>query len=168
MSKIDPNKITLTVCKKCRDVMYYFEEDLDEIPDKCEECGGTIIITDKYETEWYEEYIKAHPGTTRKNLDVEEVYEWVAKIVTSDSDEYSPNEEQRVRDEWDDFIIEHSKPHCPKCGSTNLGKTKRGFKWGRAVATAAVTGFVDVAAAAGGVGSNKMINCCNDCGHTWK
>ena len=148
--------------------MYYFEEDIDNIPSKCENCGGTIIITDKYETEWYDEYIKAHPGTKQKSLDIDAVYEWIAEIVTTNSEEYDPNEQQRVQDEWCDFIIEHSKPHCPRCFSTNIGKTKRGFKWGRAIGAAALTGFLDVAAVAGAAGSNKMINCCNECGHTWK
>jgi predicted Zn-ribbon and HTH transcriptional regulator len=168
VSKIDPNKITLTVCKKCRDVMYYFEEDLSDIPSKCEKCGGTIIITDKYETEWYEEYIKTHPGTKRSNLDIDAVYAWVAKVVTTDSEEYNPAEEQRVKDEWDDFLNEYAKPHCPKCYSTNIGKAQQGFKWGRAIGAAALTGFLDVAAVAGAVGSNKMVNCCNECGHKWK
>lgn len=44
-----------------------------------------------------------------------------------------------------------SKPHCPKCGSTAIGSTNRGFSL--------VTGFV---------GSGSPRNVCQSCGYKWK
>lgn len=46
---------------------------------------------------------------------------------------------------------ETSKPKCPKCGSTNITTGQRGFSL--------LTGFW---------GSNKTVNRCANCGHTWK
>ena len=42
-------------------------------------------------------------------------------------------------------------PKCPKCGSTAITTTSRGWKW--------TTGFI---------GSGQTINRCGNCGHTWK
>ena len=42
-------------------------------------------------------------------------------------------------------------PRCPKCGSTSIGTTTRGFSL--------VTGFI---------GSGKPMNVCQNCGHKWK
>ena len=44
-----------------------------------------------------------------------------------------------------------SRPKCPKCGSTNITAGQRGFSL--------LTGFL---------GSNKTVNRCANCGHTWK
>ena len=46
---------------------------------------------------------------------------------------------------------EESKPRCPKCGSTNITAGQRGYSFW--------TGFL---------GSNKTVNRCSNCGHTWK
>lgn len=40
---------------------------------------------------------------------------------------------------------------CPKCGSTNISTGQRGYSL--------ITGFL---------GSNKTVNRCGNCGHTWK
>lgn len=42
-------------------------------------------------------------------------------------------------------------PKCPKCGSTSITTAKRGYKL--------LTGFI---------GSSKMLNTCQNCGHQWK
>lgn len=46
---------------------------------------------------------------------------------------------------------EESKPKCPKCGSTEIGVTNRGYSL--------LTGFI---------GSGKTMNVCKNCGHKWK
>lgn len=43
------------------------------------------------------------------------------------------------------------KPKCPKCGSTSITTGQRGYSL--------LTGFL---------GSNKTVNRCANCGHTWK
>lgn len=44
-----------------------------------------------------------------------------------------------------------SKAKCPKCGSTDIGVTNRGYSL--------LTGFI---------GSGKAMNTCKNCGHKWK
>ena len=44
-----------------------------------------------------------------------------------------------------------TKPKCPKCGSANITTGQRGYSL--------LTGFW---------GSNKTVNRCANCGHTWK
>lgn len=46
---------------------------------------------------------------------------------------------------------EKNQPKCPKCGSTNITAGQRGYSFW--------TGFL---------GSNKTVNRCSNCGHTWK
>lgn len=46
---------------------------------------------------------------------------------------------------------ESSKVKCPKCGSTDIGVTNRGYSL--------LTGFI---------GSGKAMNTCKNCGHKWK
>ncbi len=46
---------------------------------------------------------------------------------------------------------EDSKPRCPKCGSTSIAAGQKGYSFW--------TGFL---------GSNKTVNRCSNCGHTWK
>lgn len=57
---------------------------------------------------------------------------------------------------------------CPRCHSTSITAQKRGFKVGRAVVGSALTGGLDVAALAGGIGKDKIIITCLNCGHNWK
>lgn len=46
---------------------------------------------------------------------------------------------------------DESKPRCPKCGSTSITAGQKGYSFW--------TGFL---------GSNKTVNRCSNCGHTWK
>jgi hypothetical protein len=54
---------------------------------------------------------------------------------------------------------------CPKCGSKNIYIDKKGFSTGKAIAGGLLTGNIFVAAAAGGIGANKIVLTCLDCGH---
>ena len=49
------------------------------------------------------------------------------------------------------FKQQSNQPKCPKCGSTNITTGQRGYSFW--------TGFL---------GSNKTVNRCSNCGHTWK
>ena len=48
-------------------------------------------------------------------------------------------------------VIERSKPHCPRCGSTSITAGQRGYSL--------LTGFL---------GSGSTVNRCANCGHKWK
>lgn len=54
---------------------------------------------------------------------------------------------------------------CPKCCSKNIYIDKKGFSSGKAIAGGLLTGNIFVAAAAGGIGANKIVLTCLDCGH---
>lgn len=55
---------------------------------------------------------------------------------------------------------------CPKCGSTSLSANKKGFGVGRAAVGVFTVGVLG--AAAGGIGSGKVVVTCLNCGHRWK
>lgn len=59
-----------------------------------------------------------------------------------------------------------NNPKCPKCGSTAIATMKKGFGLGKAAAGAAAVG--PYGALAGGVGANKPVNVCQNCGHQWE
>lgn len=54
---------------------------------------------------------------------------------------------------------------CPKCHSTQIHVDKKGFSVGKAIAGGMLTGNVLVAAAAGGIGKDKIELTCLKCGH---
>ena len=55
---------------------------------------------------------------------------------------------------------------CPKCGSVSLSGSKQGFGIGKAVVGAALVGGVGLLA--GGIGSNKTVVTCLNCGYKFK
>lgn len=55
---------------------------------------------------------------------------------------------------------------CPKCGSTSLSGGKQGFGYGKAVAGAVLLGGVGLLA--GGIGANKTVVTCLNCGYKFK
>lgn len=55
---------------------------------------------------------------------------------------------------------------CPKCGSTSLSGGKQGFGFGKAVAGAVLLGGVGLLA--GGIGANKTVVTCLNCGYKFK
>ena len=55
---------------------------------------------------------------------------------------------------------------CPKCGSTSLSGGKQGFGVGKAVAGAVLLGGVGLLA--GGIGANKTVVTCMNCGYKFK
>lgn len=72
----------------------------------------------------------------------------VTEVIESNSDYnnvINENiEKQKLETPLDEYI------HCPKCRSTNVDITNRGFSM--------VTGFI---------GSNKSVRVCKNCGHKW-
>lgn len=160
------------LCTNCNSFTY--EKDLGRYP-VCGFCHNEWYNTGIEDDEWTERFIDANPKYKRKrNFSGKQVHNFARQVLTEEGklhlnpvavQAYEDNQD-RLRNQAQQRIA--STPRCPKCGSTNLGKTKRGFSTGRAVAAGMLTGFLDVAAVAGAAGSNKMVNCCNECGHTWK
>jgi len=57
------------------------------------------------------------------------------------------------------------KARCPRCGSTSLSGGKQGFGFGKAAAGAFLVGGIGVLA--GGIGANKTLIICMNCGHKY-
>lgn len=55
---------------------------------------------------------------------------------------------------------------CPKCESTQITSGKKGVSIGKAIAGDMIAG--PVGALAGGIGKDKVIITCLNCGHKWK
>jgi len=56
--------------------------------------------------------------------------------------------------------------HCPKCGSTQITATKKGFSGKKAVVGGLLTGGIGLLA--GTIGSNKIMITCLACGHEFR
>ena len=161
----------LCLCTNCNNFIY--EKDIPNEP-VCYFCHNEWYNTGIDDDKWEELFLKANPQIKYPNFTGKQVNDFARQVLTEEGklhlnpiavQAYEDNQ-NRLRNQAQQRIA--NTPRCPKCGSTNLGKTKRGFSTGRAVAAGMLTGFLDVAAVAGAAGSNKMINCCNECGHTWK
>lgn len=59
-----------------------------------------------------------------------------------------------------------SQAKCPRCGSTSLSSGKQGF--GVVKAVAGVVLFGGIGALAGGIGANKTVVTCMNCGYKFK
>lgn len=55
---------------------------------------------------------------------------------------------------------------CPRCGSTSLSASKKGFGFGKALAGAVLVGGVGLLA--GGIGANKTVVTCLNCGYEFQ
>lgn len=79
-----------------------------------------------------------------------------------------PHPKSGLRPKWAEGIAQPSGKVacCPKCGSTSLTANKKGFGIGKAAVGVMALGVYG--AVAGGIGSNKVIVTCLNCGHKWK
>lgn len=163
----------LCVCPKCKKVT----------PEhKCIFCNTGCIDTGKNYFEWQKLYLQTYPNEDQSNPNIAKcIFEFCADsfllseninidesmVIKRKKTEEKRRIQKMLRSQHQ--TSEYFKPvSCPKCGSTSISTQKRGFKWGRAIAGAALTGFIDIGAVAGAAGSNKMINVCQRCGHQWE
>lgn len=85
-----------------------------------------------------------------KISDSTDFYDAMIKLHDDDIIEYELKMSQ-FRSQVEAQEAEESKPRCPKCGSTSITAGQKGYS--------ILTGFL---------GSNKTVNRCSNCGHTWK
>lgn len=143
-------------CKKCHDekkIRYWGDKygylwTLTDDAKICPDCQSNLVDID-------------FPALDLKILskisDSTDFYDTMIKLHDDDIIEYelkmsqfrSQVEAQEAEEERKK--AEESKPRCPKCGSTNITAGQRGYSFW--------TGFL---------GSNKTVNRCSNCGHTWK
>lgn len=161
---------TVYVCPKCHDINY--SDVVQYEGQQCECCDSQYIDTHRTTSEWSERLREIKHKRPKDQIGIQEWDDFVIEDFFGSNN--TPDEaaiqarldaEEKQREQWQ--RERNMRPHCPKCQSVNIGKGQRGFKWGRAIGAAAVTGFLDVGAIAGAAGSNKIVNVCNNCGHKW-
>lgn len=131
--------------KNCTAAWYYNPEDKPDF-EICEHCGSKIFKSPLTVEEYA--YIDCIAEDDREFLDAmielkqKDIIEFKTKIAQFK--EQVDAQEERKRQE-------RNLPRCPKCGSTSITASQRGYSFW--------TGFL---------GSNKTVNRCSNCGHTWK
>lgn len=165
------NPDNIWICPKCK---FVETEDCLDSDHKCEYCHSVCINTNITYDEWDELFCEKYPEKDTPDTSISELFDFCADVFLNESNTIDENlVSQRKKEEQNSFALmqqtQSPKPvSCPKCGSTSIATQKRGFKLGRAIAGAALTGFLDVGAVTGAAGSNKMINVCQRCGHQWE
>ena len=143
-------------CKKCHDekkIRYWGDKygylwTLTDDAKICPDCQSNLVDID-------------FPALDLKILskisDSTDFYDAMIKLHDDDIIEYElkmsqfRSQVEAKEAEEERKKAEESKPRCPKCGSTNITAGQRGYSFW--------TGFL---------GSNKTVNRCSNCGHTWK
>lgn len=124
--------------------LYFFQ---DRIGKTCQICDkDTLIETNITEDELLDfgEYSNYNPNFLKamQELKEKDIIEYELKMSQFRSQVEQKN---KAREQ------EANRPRCPKCGSTSIATTTRGYSFW--------TGFV---------GSGKPMNVCQNCGHKWK
>lgn len=145
----------LKICPTCKkekikDAFSSSPGYIDYLYDSAEKCryGHPIIMTSMPDDDF---------TILSKISDSTDLYDAMIKLHDDDIIEYELKMSQfRSQVEAQEAEAERkkadeSKPRCPKCGSTNITAGQRGYSFW--------TGFL---------GSNKTVNRCSNCGHTWK
>ena len=119
---------------------------------------NTSEYADLYEI--ISECINVDGGEVNELISYLEHYKHVPEfnfIPSGDEDKYltpeNPNYEAWKAEPVINFLepLTPPKPHCPRCGSTSIGTTTRGYSFW--------TGFL---------GSGTPMNVCQNCGHRWE
>ena len=131
--------------KNCTAAWYYNPEDKPDF-EICEHCGSKIFKSPLTVEEYA--YIDCIAEDDTEFLDAmielkqKDIIEFKTKIAQFKAQVDAQEERKRQ---------ERNLPRCPKCGSTSITASQRGYSFW--------TGFL---------GSNKTVNRCSNCGHTWK
>lgn len=162
--------MSLLKCPECGD-------QVSEYADKCQKCGCPIEIIKrkqpKIEGHIYTKINGLEYDVTKvvkllliyykkddlNCIEKKEAYEIIRKEfhITPHNFEKAFDEETMTVAEINCDPIRQSAPqpsnvpHCPKCGSTSIATTNRGYSF--------FTGFL---------GSGKPVNVCQKCGYKWK
>ncbi|RHE72500.1 hypothetical protein DW722_07620 [Mediterraneibacter gnavus] len=123
--------------------VYFYEDTATECP-----YGHPIIMTSMPDDDFI---------ILSKISDSTDFYDAMIKLHDDDIIEYElkmsqfRSQVEAQEAEAERKKAEESKPRCPKCGSTSITAGQKGYS--------ILTGFL---------GSNKTVNRCSNCGHTWK
>ena len=128
----------------------------DEDSDFCAYCGNSFISNDT------KKEIKEGKSLSSADSLLDEVLDRIAEEQELEESELEKIERKRLEEDRRRY---DNMAKCPKCGSTSLSGNKKGFGVGKALVGLAITGGVGLLA--GGIGANKVIVTCMNCGHTF-
>ena len=130
------------MCEKCRRQFLCKREGIPR--EKCSKCEGKVIPTNLTAEEmWLIERTSEDP------IFIDAMIELKKNNIIEYQTRISQFRAQAKAEGCYDTPT--PKPKCPKCGSTSLATTNRGYSL--------VWGFV---------GSGQPMNVCQNCGHKWK
>lgn len=143
-------------CKKCHDekkIRYWGDKygylwTLTDDAKICPDCQSNLVDID---------FPALDLKILEKISDSTDFYDAMIKLHDDDIIEYElkmsqfRSQVEAQEAEAERKKAEESKPRCPKCGSTSITAGQKGYSFW--------TGFL---------GSNKTVNRCSNCGHTWK
>lgn len=143
-------------CKKCHDekkIRYWGDKygylwTLTDDAKICPDCQSNLVDID---------FPALDLKILEKISDSTDFYDAMIKLHDDDIIEYElkmsqfRSQVEAQEAEAERKKAEDSKPRCPKCGSTSITAGQKGYS--------ILTGFL---------GSNKTVNRCSNCGHTWK
>lgn len=138
------DEVWLCSNKKCK-YAWYIKPDEKPSCKVCSKCGSDIIKTPLL----VEEYVYIESISEDRDF-IDAMIELKQKDIIEFKTKIAQFKAQ-VDAEEDRKRKEKNQPKCPKCGSTNITAGQRGYSFW--------TGFL---------GSNKTVNRCSNCGHTWK
>ena len=140
----------VSFCPECFKDWYLFDPNKNPEKDSeyqnCEYCGAKLLHTNMTAEE---KFLIKHISEDKEffmamlKLREDDIIEYQTKI--------SSFRDKAKRDGCYDSPKQSNVPKCPMCGSTNITTGQRGYSFW--------TGFL---------GSNKTVNRCSNCGHTWK
>lgn len=144
----------LKICKNCK--MHPIKDDIlstgyiTYLEDGVQEClWDHPIIETKILSSDFEIWEKISDSTdfydAMISLHDKDIIEYELKMSQFRAQAEQMNAAENVKK------AEENTPKCPMCGSTNITTGQRGYSFW--------TGFL---------GSNKTVNRCSNCGHTWK
>ena len=149
------------VCPRCAEI--YNGWDLEYgLPQhlKCDYCDTILVQTQEDTETLYKLSILKEDEEKYKNVSIEiakkygnnqfsqEEYNKRVNKMKSDNDEWLKQHENKNLQQQ---LQPPSTSKCPKCGSTAIEATQKGYSL--------LTGFI---------GSGKTMNYCKNCGHKWK
>lgn len=143
------------VCPKCANVYFGYKKECTPLHVKCEYCNNIVIETNEDPDELFKLRIYK---TTKKDFEDKSI-QMAKKYGNNQFEEVAYNDRliqlrqkiQNNRQDSSNRLQQQIIPKCPKCGSTAITAGQRGYSL--------LTGFL---------GSNKTVNRCANCGHTWK
>lgn len=136
------------ICPKCAYASAGYGDESDPIYIKCKYCNTIMKQTDETGEEVLdnfirhteEDYFKTLAKKYGGNQFSEEAYKNRIRTVKRENSAHQSTQQQSS-----------AQVTCPKCGSTSIATTNRGYSF--------FTGFL---------GSGKPVNVCQKCGYKWK